>query len=69
MKFKVIIREDPEDHGRYNASVPSLKGCHSQGRSFEEAVKNIKEAIELYLEPEEEIKIQTSTDKLVEVEV
>jgi predicted RNase H-like HicB family nuclease len=35
----------------------------------EEAVKNIKEAIELYLEPEEEIITNTSTEKLVEVEV
>jgi len=69
MKFKVIIREDPEDEGWYNASVPALKGCHSQGRSVEEAVKNIKEAIELYLEPEEEIVTDTSTEKLVEVEV
>jgi len=69
MKFKVMIKEDPEDKGWYNASVPSLKGCHSQGRSVEEAVKNIKEAIELYLEPEEEEVTDTSTGKMVEVEV
>lgn len=36
--------------GGYIAFVPSLPGCHSQGESLEEAEKNIKEAIQLYLE-------------------
>lgn len=49
MKLKVVIRKDEEDPGWYNASVPALPGCHSQGRSREEALKNIREAIELYL--------------------
>jgi len=49
MKFKVVIREDPEDGG-YNASCPALPGCHSQGETIEEAISNIKEAIECYLE-------------------
>jgi predicted RNase H-like HicB family nuclease len=51
MNLKVII-ESGED-GYYVASVPSLKGCWSQGKTRDEALKNIREAIELYLEPDE----------------
>lgn len=69
MKFKVIIEEDKEDGG-YVVSVPSLPGCHSQGDTIEEALENIKEAIELYLEPdEEEIKFKEGDRKHVEVVV
>jgi predicted RNase H-like HicB family nuclease len=48
MKFKIVIQQDEE--GRYNASCPELKGCHSFGDTFDEALKNIREAIELYLD-------------------
>ena len=40
----------PEESGGYSVSVPDLPGCFSQGDTFEEAKKNITEAIELYLE-------------------
>ena len=52
-KASVIIEKD--QHGFY-AWCPELKGCQSQGDSLEEAIDNIKEAIELYLEtlPEDE---------------
>jgi len=36
---------------KYTVYVPSLPGCISEGDTKEEALKNIKEAIELYLEP------------------
>ncbi len=39
-----------KDENGYFAFVPFLKGCVSQGKSYEEALRNIKEAIELYLE-------------------
>ncbi len=65
MKLKVIIRKDEEDSGWYNASVPALPGCHSQGKTREDALKNIKEAIELYLE-EEDIKARKG-EEIVEV--
>ncbi|BDQ29726.1 type II toxin-antitoxin system HicB family antitoxin [Helicobacter ailurogastricus] len=39
-----------KDEFGYFAFVPSLKGCMSQGQTYEEALTNIKEAIELYLE-------------------
>ncbi|HYL38258.1 MAG TPA: type II toxin-antitoxin system HicB family antitoxin [Bryobacteraceae bacterium] len=46
-KASVVIEKD--DHGFY-AWCPELRGCQSQGQSLEEAIANIKEAIELYLE-------------------
>jgi predicted RNase H-like HicB family nuclease len=50
MTIKVII--EPGDDGFVVARCPSLKSCWSQGRTREEALRNIREAIELYLEPE-----------------
>lgn len=47
MKFKVIL--EPEEEGGYSVHCPVLKGCHSQGETEEEALENIKEAIEGYL--------------------
>jgi len=52
MKLKVYF-ESSEDGG-YTVYVPSLPGCISEGESIEEATKNIKEAIELYLMPVED---------------
>ena len=48
LSFSVIYEADP--NGGYVAYVPSLSGCHSQGDNLEETEKNIKEAIELYVE-------------------
>jgi predicted RNase H-like HicB family nuclease len=42
---------EPSDEGGYTALVPALPGCISEGDSREEALRNIQEAIELYLEP------------------
>ncbi|HEC98439.1 MAG TPA: type II toxin-antitoxin system HicB family antitoxin [Nitrospirae bacterium] len=52
MKIKVYL--EPSDEGGYTAIVPSLPGCISEGDTKEEAIKNIKEAIELYLESVED---------------
>jgi predicted RNase H-like HicB family nuclease len=46
-KASVVIEKD--EHGYY-AWCPELKGCQSQGDTVEEAIANIREAIELYLE-------------------
>ncbi|BBD54400.1 hypothetical protein NIES204_16930 [Planktothrix agardhii NIES-204] len=46
--YTVILQKEPEVG--YHAFCPILKGCHSQGDSFEEAIDNITEAIELYIE-------------------
>lgn len=46
--FNVIIEKDEE--GFYVATVPVLKGCHTQAKSLDELMKRTKEAIELCLE-------------------
>ena len=52
MKFKVVL--EPSDEGGYTALVPALPGCISEGNTKNEALKNIEEAIALYLEPVED---------------
>jgi predicted RNase H-like HicB family nuclease len=50
MKLKVIL--EPSDEGGFTVYVPSLPGCISEGSTIEEAMQNIREAIDLYLEEE-----------------
>jgi predicted RNase H-like HicB family nuclease len=45
----IVIMED-EEVGGYISIVPSLPGCHTQGDTIEEVIKNTKEAILLYIE-------------------
>jgi predicted RNase H-like HicB family nuclease len=49
-EFSVIIEKDED--GYYVASVPALRGCHTQAKSLDTLMKRIKEAIELCLEVE-----------------
>ena len=51
-EFNVVIERDAE--GYYVASVPGLKGCHTQARSLDKLLSRIREAIELCLEAEED---------------
>ncbi len=55
MRFKVVL--EPQEEGGYTVYVPSLPGCVSQGETSQEAMNNIKEAIELYLESFKERKL------------
>ncbi len=48
MKLKVLLL--PSDEGGYTVVVPSLPGCVSEGNTKREALRNIREAIKLYLE-------------------
>ncbi|MGL5035827.1 MAG: type II toxin-antitoxin system HicB family antitoxin [Microcystaceae cyanobacterium] len=50
MKLQIIL--EPSEEGGYTVIVPALPGCISEGDSLDEAVTNIQEAIELYLEPD-----------------
>lgn len=47
-KFRVIVEQDED--GIYVATVPALKGCHTQAKTLDELMKRTKEVIELYLE-------------------
>jgi len=60
MQFNAILEKD--EYG-YFAYVPALKGCVSQGDTFEEALENIKEAIGLYIEELEEAEISLAMNK------
>lgn len=48
IKYTVVLQR--ENDGGYVATVPALPGCVSQGDTREEALRNIEEAIDLYLE-------------------
>lgn len=50
-EFSVVIERDAD--GYFVASVPSLRGCHTQAKSLDILMKRIREAIELSLEVEE----------------
>ena len=69
MNFKVVLQEAEE--GGYIVSCPALLGCHSQGDSMEEALKNIKEARIGCLESlaEERTKLLSYSGKIMEVTV
>jgi predicted RNase H-like HicB family nuclease len=53
LDFNVVIERDAD--GTYVASVPALRGCHTQAKSLDVLMKRIKEAIELCLEVEEPV--------------
>lgn len=63
MTFKIVI-ERGED-GYFAAHCPSLRSCWSQGRTREEAIANIREAIDLYLEPSPKDLIEDETHEVL----
>jgi predicted RNase H-like HicB family nuclease len=52
-EFSVVIERDED--GYFVASVPSLRGCHTQARSLDVLMKRVKEAIQLCLEVEDPV--------------
>ena len=70
MKLEVVIEKD--ETGYYVAEVPALPGCFSQGKTLTEVTRNIKEAIEGWLEvmnAKGRLKKIKSTDKRIAVNV
>ncbi|GAH37049.1 hypothetical protein ES705_00535 [subsurface metagenome] len=65
MHLKIIL--EPSEEGGYTAIVPALPGCISEGDSRKEAIKNIREAIKLYLEPVEDDSIFAPNSEQVEI--
>jgi predicted RNase H-like HicB family nuclease len=66
-RFSVIIEQDQD--GIYVGRVPDLKGCLSQGKTLDELMENIKEAVELYLETQGEPNVETRFIGIREIEV
>ena len=52
MKYKIALQQTEEG---FSVSVPGLPGCWSQGATEEEALQNIRDAINEYLETREEM--------------
>ena len=65
MNLKVIV--EPGEDGYFVAHCPSLKSCWSQGKTRAEALENIREAIDLFLEPEPSDVVQEGTREVVEL--
>ena len=67
MKLKVVLESSEE--GGYTVYVPSLPGCISEGDTREEALANVREAIELYLEPTDDDDIPQDEAEVLELAV
>jgi len=67
MRLKVVL--EPSEDGGYTVYVPSLPGCISEGDTVEEALQNIQEAIELYLQPVEDDWVLEEQSLVQEVEI
>ena len=69
MNLKIVL--EPAEEGGYTVFVPSLPGCISEGDTKEEAISNIREAIELYLEPVEDdlLQFESSGGELTELTI
>jgi len=63
--LKVVL--EPSDEGGFTATVPALPGCISEGNTKEEALVNIREAIELYLEPDDNDLSLSPGSELIEI--
>jgi predicted RNase H-like HicB family nuclease len=62
MKLTIVL--EPQEEGGFTVFAPSLPGCVSEGDTKEEALKNIKEAIELYLEPDTHELVEFTGEKV-----
>ena len=63
MKLTVVLEK--QDEGGFTVFVPSLHGCISQGETRKEALKNIKEAIDLYLESDTNELVGFTGEKII----
>ena len=67
MKLRIVL--DPSGEGGYTVYIPSLPGCISEGDNMEEALANIKEAIELYLKPVDDDITLSPNNEIMEIAV
>jgi len=62
--YTVIIEKDED--GMFIASCPTFPGCHTQGETYEEAMVNIKEAIQLNIEARKELNEPIPIETVIE---
>ena len=72
LEYTVVLDPD-EEEGGYTVTVPALPGCISEGDTLEEALENIKDAIQLYLkmcrQKGEPIPVETVSPRMAKVQV
>ncbi|MGI0483355.1 type II toxin-antitoxin system HicB family antitoxin [Geminocystis sp. CENA526] len=64
MKIKVLVWQEDDV---WCASVPSLKGCHTWGETYEQMLEMVKEAIELYLDDSSQTEVIPEKSKIIEL--
>ncbi len=67
MNLKIVI--EPGEDGYFVAHCPSLKSCWSQGKTRQQALENMREAIDLYLEPSPTELAATKEREIVELTI
>lgn len=67
MKLQIVL--EPSEDGGFTATVPALPGCISEGETREEALRNIEEAVLLYLEPIEDDQRHGPNSEVLEIAV
>ena len=67
MKLRIVL--EPSDEGGYTATVPALPGCISEGDTREEALTNIQEAVQLYLEPVDDDQTYRPDAEILEIAI
>lgn len=67
MNLRVVL--EPSDESGFTVLVPALPGCISEGETREEALRNIEEAIRLYLEPVDDDMVSGPGAEVVEIAV
>lgn len=67
MKLKIVL--EPTEEGGFTVTVPVLPGCISEGETREEALANIREAIELYLDAVDDDATFNPNAELLEIAV
>ena len=65
--MKLTVQLEPSEEGGFTVTVPALPGCISEGDTREEALRNIREAIGLYLESVEDDAVIPPTSEQIEI--
>ena len=59
LHFPILVEQDEDNY--YIVSCPAFKGCHSYGKTIDEALENIKEVIDMCIEEEKEKTFETNS--------
>jgi predicted RNase H-like HicB family nuclease len=68
-KYQLTVLIEQDEDGIYVAKVPQLRGCHTQGRSLEQVMERIREAVDLCLDVEKNEFVPTRFVGIQQIEV